>query len=284
MSSPELALKPMPVTDPPSWLSGLHGAHRELFERRLGDMPETLVDADRDGLHHLLPVLLVTGQDVATMRRDVGRAVWRKIHHASEQTNFLRSLIWLRFEADACWGDIVNLKQAHLRSCRNAIDWQTAKLADRLAEPGRFLQVSMLYRDVVKMGGEQSKKWSLSRLKREHARLSTQCAIADADPQDWCPPFQTLQDGFTFARLTSERDFVIEGKTQRHCVGSMRDEAKKGRIVVMRCTGRERATLLIKSDKSLEVASSANGAVSDRCLAAAKAASAVFLRQELPPI
>lgn len=269
--------------DPPEWLNLVYGAHRAFFDKRILDMSETLAAVLRNGHQHLLPVLIVTGQSVRTMRREVGKSVWRKIYHASEHTNFLRSLIWLRFRSEANWSEIVDLKEMHLRSCRNAIDWPTAIFADRLAEPGRFLQTSMLYHGVVKLGGEPVKQWSLRKLQKEHAKLSIRRAIADANPEDWCAPFETTQDGFDFTRLTSDRDFVSEGKTQRHCVASMLEEARTGSVVAMRCTGHERATLVIKSDQSIELAGMANTAVSERCMTASQAALAAFHARNSPP-
>lgn len=261
-----------------AWFGRLHGDARDQFLFRARAMPETIREILDDRLQHLLPVILIEGDSIPALRRRIGRANWRKIHHASEHTNFLRSLIRLRFGCQAKWADIVALPEHHLRSCRNAVDWPTAQFAGRLAQPGQFLQTAMLYRDVVKMGGRPDQNWSYTRLKRAHGKLSVTAAIAAADPAIWCDPFTFDADGYSFVQLVSDRDFVTEGKSLRHCVATYRAQARDGSCVVMRCTGEERATLRFDRTGDLEVSGPANSTVSSRCKAASEKARASYFQ------
>lgn len=232
-----------------------------------------------DGLAQITPVLLVTGKTVSQLRAELGRSAWRRIHHDTEATNFLKCLIWMKYQEDATWGEISDLPRTHLRSCRNAIDWPTAQFAARLAAPGQFAQVAMLYRDTLKMGGSPKNSWSLPRLRREHDALAVALSIKRASPATWAVPFEYEFEGYIFRRLISDRDFVQEGKMQRHCVAAYIQEARAGLCVSMACTGRERATFRFGQDNDWELSGFANSAVSSGCVDAAQAARRAFLGQ-----
>ncbi|SFI25762.1 PcfJ domain-containing protein [Jannaschia pohangensis] len=265
---------------PPEWYSRLCGQHRSFFAGRLSLLHDAVLAARRDGLEQLVPIILALGVDVAEIRAQLGRHVWRKLHHADEDVNFRRVLIWLRFEGGAAWDEIVTVPQTHLRSCRNAVDWPTARYAARLADVGRFLQVSMLYRDTIKMGGAPRDGWSLKRLKREHDRRAVSLAINDADSGTWAPAYTVTVGDYVFTRLTSDRDLVREGKTQRHCVATFREDARRGACVVMACTGAERATLRFGRSGDRELGGFANSQVSAECLAASLQAQREFERSQ----
>ena len=181
----------------------------------------------------------------------------------------MRALIWLRYEGDADWVQIVRLPDVHLRSCRNALDWPTARFAARMAEPGKFLQTAMLYRDTVKLGGCPDSKWSLHRLKREYDLLSVNAAIENASARPWATPFETSDGPYQFTRLISDRDLVREGKLQRHCIATYREAARDGACVVMKCTGAERATMRFSQGDVHEINGFGNGPVSAECSGAA---------------
>ena len=260
------------------WLNTLAGNPRTFFDQRLLRMQGDVATALGDGLPQLVPLILSLQDDVPRLRQRLGRAVWRRVHHASIETNFMRSLVWLRFEGVAGWDQIVNLPEHHLRSCRNAIDWPTGLYAAHAAAPGKFSQIAMLYRDTVKMGGAPKLTWSLQRLKREHDRLSVRSAIAGASQERWASPFLFSCGDYEFVRLTSDRDFVREGKLQRHCIATFRADARAGKCVVMQCSGPERATFLFGTDSDYELSGFANTPVSEACLAAARSAQAAFQR------
>lgn len=262
----------------PDWFVPLHGHYRQFFMERLSAMQGAVAQLHADGLAQITPVLLVTGKTVAQLRAELGRAAWRRIHHDTEATNFLKCLIWLKYQGDASWADICALPRVHLRSCRNAIDWPTAKFAAHLATPGQFAQVAMLYRDTLKIGGDPKSSWNLPRLRREHDSLAAELSIKRASPAIWAEPFEYQTAGFLFRRLISDRDLVQEGKRQRHCLAAYIQDARAGQCVSMACTGRERATLRFGQKGDWELSSFANGPVSEDCAHAARSAQRAYLR------
>lgn len=268
------------VAQQPAWFNSLHGDIRTFFETRLNRLRNEIDQLNEDNLAQLAPIVLVTGRSIVQLRKKWGRGVWRKVHHADETTNFLRALVWLRHREGAQWHEVIRLPAQHLRSVRNAANWNAARFAAHAAEAGRFSQTLMLYLDVVKMGGQPRRSWSVSRLKKEHVSRVTSAAIAEADPAPWAAPFMVQVDGFTFSRLISDRDFVAEGISQRHCVATFRDRARSGACIAFACEGRVRATLRFDAEGDWELTGRANVAVPSACLSAAKAAYQAFWNQQ----
>lgn len=256
----------------PIWFRSLFGDPKDFFTHQLSTMPDVVKKAVADGNAHILPVVLACGLDVPTARQTLGRATWRKIHHANEHTNFMRSLVWLRFKSEANWHDIVDLKDCHLRSCRNAIDWPTARYAGNHAALGQFVQTAMMYCDVVKMGGQPDDAWSLAKLKRDYVKRKTSTSVAAANPEPWAVPFTFKSGGFKFERLNSDRDFILESNAMRHCVATYQEDARSEDVYFLRCTGLERATIRCDRAGTFEIRSFANGLVSKSCEAAAQVA------------
>lgn len=271
------ALSGEQIVQQPEWFRHLFGPVKVFFADRLHSMQDDFQSAVNDGLTQIIPVLLAQGSDVSNTRQTLGKATWRKIHHASEHTNFMRSLVWLRFRTEADWHVIVNLQDDHLRSCRNAVDWQVAQYAGTYATQGRFAQTAMLYCDTVKLGGRPDCTWPLERLKREYAKRNVRNTIACADPAPWADPFSYEQNGFQFQQLISDREFVVEGNVMRHCVASYREDARTGAVYVLRCTGAERATVRFDRSGGFEISSFANGPVTQMCKTTARAAMRCFL-------
>lgn len=266
----------------PAWFAPLRGEYRAFFQGRLQAQQPAIAQLVRDGLPQLIPIVLTTGQNVTRLRSEMGRATWRRFHHASETENFLRCLIWLKYRTEAGWREIAQIPRVHLRSCRNAIDWRTARFAAHFAAVGTFSQVAMLYRDTLKMGATPRPTWSLQRLKREHAKLAVQIAIQTACDIPWAAPFEYVANRHTFRRLVSDRDFVTEGKNQRHCVAAYLEDARSGACVVMACTGDTRATFRFatvpENAQDWELSGFANVPVSTACAKAAQAAKKAFNR------
>lgn len=264
----------------PMWFKSLHGDIRTFFETRLTKLHAEIDQLNKDNLAQLAPIVLVTGRSIVQLRKKWGRGIWRKVHHSDETTNFFRALVWLRHRKAADWNEIIRLPAQHLRSVRNASNWNAARFAAHSAETGRFSQTLMLYLDVVKMGGHPRRSWSVSRLKKEHVIRATSAAIAKADPAPWAPTFKVNIGGFMFSRLVSDRDFVAEGISQRHCVASFRDRARSGGCIAFACEGRARATLRFDAEGDWELTGLANAPVSAACQTAAKAACRAFWQQQ----
>ncbi|MEL6640736.1 MAG: hypothetical protein AAFP98_05395 [Pseudomonadota bacterium] len=261
----------------PSWLTRMHGGPREVFEKSFDVMAEAVAVARRDRLEQLIPIILAERKSVPELRKTLGKATWRRIHHADTGTNLLRALVWLRHQQEAIWSDIAMVPDHHLRSCRNVIDWETGQFAATHAPEGEFQKYAMLYRDVIKLGVRPRPQWSPARVRRERDRRFSQSKIKQASAVSWAPSFICQIGDFRFSRLCDDRALVTEGIAMRHCVASYRDDARTGSAVVMRCEGAERATLRFSSVESFELRGFANADVSESCVAASLIARKVFL-------
>lgn len=271
--SPEMSL---------GWLMRMHGAARHFFENGLRPIVGVVQQALDDGLDHLVPVLAATRSTVPALRREVGKAVWRRIHHGSLDVNILRALTYDRHRGTATWAEIVAIPDHHLRSCRNAIDWPTARFAAMNAPDGQFQTYAMLYRDVVKLGLSPKPSWTVKRMKRERDALFRQARIAEADPTPWAAPCAEDHGALRFTRLTSDRAIVVEAVAMRHCVATYLESARAGQISVWRCEGAERATLMFGATGGMELRAFANGEVSAVCHAAALNVRQRFLLSQGP--
>jgi hypothetical protein len=68
--------------------------------------------------------------------------------------------------------------------------------------------------------------------------------IETASDEQFIEPRVEVIDGFTFARLCSERDYLREGAEMQHCIGSYASYAQSGEYMAFKVEGRgERATL-----------------------------------------
>lgn len=257
-----------------AWLNRLHGENREVFARHCEALRGAITQAQKDAVDQLIPIMLAEKTSIPALRVRLGRATWRQIHHATEATNLLRALVWLRFQGDVSWAEIVAIPPHHLRSCRNALDWPTGRFAAHHAPQGQFHKFAMLYRDVVKMGVRPRAHWTPARLRRERDKLFAEAKITEADATRWASALEHQIGAFHFVRLCSDRDLVTEGVAMRHCVASYADAARAGQACVFRCTGPERATLSIGQDGTVELRGFANAKVSRACMGASAALAA----------
>ncbi|MEL6573138.1 MAG: hypothetical protein AAFQ64_15860 [Pseudomonadota bacterium] len=251
------------------WIKRLPADGKAWFLRHGERLQEAVASAQEDATDQLVPIMLAEGSAVPALRAALGRATWRKFHHASEATNLLRALVWMRFQGEVTWSEIAALPPEHLRSCRNAFDWPTGRYAAHHAPAGQFHKFAMLYRDVVKLGVAPKAHWTPTRLRRERDRLFRKAKIAEANPELWASKTQYCVDGFTFTLLCSDRALVAEGISMRHCVASYIDAARADLSRVFVCTGPERATLRIDRDGGFELRGFANAEVSQPCARAA---------------
>jgi hypothetical protein len=133
--------------------------------------------------------------------------------------------------------------------------------------------------DTRRMGTEPNLAWSVKRLKREHDALALKAAMAQHSPEPWAAPFVFEHDGYRFERLVSDLEMAQEGLSQRHCVASYTRAAKQGDYIVLRITGKERATFGFGLNRCDELKGFANSEVTKDCRAAAKEAKRACIAQ-----
>ena len=253
----------------PSWCYDL-GYHRSVQVLRLIKMHAGILHrAQSDGIEHVAPILLALRCDPSEARKRVGKAVWRTVHHSPIHVNVARANVLIRSRIRL--PDLVEFPTGALREVlakAKGTSEAAVTIAGMIARNRtEFRDAVMLAHDTIRMGGTPDPKWSLRRLREEHDRRAMEWAREKSDPTPWGKPFTTKQDGFTFTLLNSGADFALEGLLQRHCVTSYRDDAKRGRCIVMKIEGPERATVRFGGHpvRVQEVKARFNARVSEAC-------------------
>jgi hypothetical protein len=262
----------------PSWFVDLGYYRNRQIGHFVKEQIGRVVRAQEDGIENVAPILLALRCDTDEAKRRVGKAVWRELHHSDLRVNVTRARILMRTSIKAA--DLIRFPQAALvevvakaeRTSERAVT-VAGLIADTRSE---FREAVMLAHDTIRMGGDPSARWSLRRLREEHDRLADEWARAKSDPTPWGEPFSCVTDGYRFTLLNSGADFAVEGSVMRHCVASYREDARRGRYMIMKIEGPERATVRFGGDpvRVQEVKARFNAPVSDACRrACAKVAS-----------
>ncbi|MFC0160876.1 PcfJ domain-containing protein [Mameliella alba] len=260
------------VPSQPDWIKGVSGGERYALLNRWSYMAGPIRQAEMDGLPQLGPIIAVMGQRPEKIRAKLGRAVWRKIHHATLATNGARAVLWWRWQDRLDWADLVEVKPCHLRKinreCRGRYWTDGAWYAGRMAPAtaGGWRWVRDIYEDSRHMGVRVNPRWSLARLKKEHDAAGRREAAARHSPAKWAVPYRFEADGFHFERLISDQDLGMEGYAMRHCVAGFARQAKSGKLLIFRITGAQRATVSLTAAGHVhDLKSYANGRVSFDC-------------------
>ena len=265
----------------PKWLQRMGRAQRRRWDLMMTVSSGPVAEVLSDNLPHLVPIVTVTNNYPKTLRKNMGRATWRTLHHASTTANLRRALIYLEACQVWTWSDIVSIQLRNLQKVAEYVN-STVRASDALlytgrkAEKGEFEFVLMLRRDTPRMGVEVNDNWSINRLVREHDAASERIALKEASPEPWAQPFVHEVDGYRFERLISDLDLAREAREQRNCVASYKVRARMGQIVVFRVTGAERATFAF-TPLAQELRGYRNSDVSADCAAAASTLHAALL-------
>lgn len=245
-------------------------------------------EAERDGLHHLIPAIAAFGKSPSDIRKEIGPATWRRIAHNSRTRN--RKLL-----QTAARPQIMNMLAANFVALLDfpsgvlsavldpsSVDYAVAA---RVCERKTFMGLEAAYHMVVdahRMIGEAfNPNWSMSRIKHEHDRAAVERIKTKYSDKSFVGAWSTVVDGYTFTLLTSPLEIGLEGASQHHCVGSYVHEAKSGKYRVYRIEGPERATLglYVRGPNFWavdQVYGACNQAVSEKCRDAAfKVAKAI---------
>ncbi|MAM60824.1 PcfJ domain-containing protein [Maritimibacter sp. UBA3975] len=229
----------------PYWCYELGYVRSSQVLRLVHARADIIARAQTDGIDHVAPILLALGRNPAEARRRVGKAVWKKIHHSDLSLNVARANVLLRSRIQI--KDLVEFPRGALREVlsksRRSSDAAVTVAGLIARNRTEFREAVMLAHDTIRMGGTPNPKWSLRRLCEEHDRKAMEWAYAKSDRTPWAAPWSCEMDGFKFTLLNGDGAFSFEGITQRNCVASYADDAKRGRCMVMRIEGKERATV-----------------------------------------
>ncbi|WP_306150624.1 PcfJ domain-containing protein [Roseovarius sp. MMSF_3281] len=243
--------KPRPVC---AWVrkSGLGRSHLVLSALSL--MGGTVERLEAVGGEQVVPILLWFREDVPQVRRRIGKAAWREVHHSTIHHNGKRLALMVKYgwtfeevmQVPAWAWRYVTGCYASEAYFRPAVLWAVSCPAPHSgsadARSGAVESRVTLYLDSEQMCVSVNPAWSEARMRREHDREAMEQARADADPTPWAEPWVHEVDGYRFTLLRSERDFAEEGLLMRHCIRSYASAARQMRTVVLRIEGAERGT------------------------------------------
>ncbi|MGR3481636.1 PcfJ domain-containing protein [Salipiger marinus] len=232
----------------PSWVDRAPKGIKLIVASRFSHHKQKVLTCQSDGLPQIAPIVAAMEKSPAELRKELGKAVWRKIHHSTETTNARRAYLWLFSMGRLTMAQIIEFRPCHLPKLVSGLKVSSLNLgpahiyAGKFAPPGLFDEIAILYRDTQRMGIAVNPEWSLTRLKREHDAAALADAMKKTDQTPWAVPYRAEVDGLLFVRLTSDRDLSVEGLIQRHCVASYSVYAKRGVFFIFSISGDERAT------------------------------------------
>lgn len=287
----------------PAWIAAWSDPHsRKNLRESWVRMRDVCAQLQRDGMQAVEPVCVAFGSDPQELRRRHGRGTWRLVVHDTLLVNVQRMALLLEGGptgvipiSDDSWKRVVRLDARLLGSLKSAnrLDigcWMrfedllsVAEKSTREAESpaGMHRRITFVL-DCLRMGVEVDYGWSVNRLTEEHdeavARMNREQRVVDDVP--FCEPWDAEEDGFRFELMCSKSDVVDEGRAQHHCAGIFADECARGRYIILRVTGRERATLGVNAGVGVrgganglvlnQLFGARNSKVSDECRAAAR--------------
>lgn len=209
---------------------------------------EHINQAENDGLHHLIPAIVIFEKHPSEIRKVVGPSTWRRIAANSRTRNMklMQRSMWLaRGDAHEQFLKLIDfpsgvLLGVHSTDPEFAI---AAKLTPRKTRAGLEATVHVVRDTMRMMGADFNPKWGLNRIHHEHDKaVAAQRAKTYSDK-----PFATAWGlhigGLSAELLTTPLAIAVEGGTQHHCVASYWRESRDGKYAVMKVTGTERATI-----------------------------------------
>lgn len=272
---------------------GWYRYHEGLVERANRDAYPYIKEAERDGLHNLIPAIVVFGKSPSAIRAQIGPAAWRRVAHNSRTRNALimqavgrdMSRMWVLDvpAAEQDWPTrFVRFMDypssiLHKAFYGNAIEMTAARVCERKT-PIAFEESLHIILDAARMGVEINPLWGLARIRREHDEAVKRDRSKKYSAVTFAKPWQFEKDGFAATLLTTPLDVAVEGGTMHHCVASYARYAQAGTYAVLKIEGSERATLGLEIHgngwKLDQVYGVCNAPVSDLCrLFALKVAS-----------
>lgn len=252
---------------------------------------EYVLEAERDGLTHLIPAIVLFGLPPQKIRREVGGATWKRIAANSRTRNMLLMQRAQYLSGKEPAQDFVTLLDypSGVLLGVHGIDLASnisAKIAPQKTRQG-FEQTRHTVYDAIQMIGDGfNPSWSLKRIIEEHDKAVTVSRTKEYSDKAFDEHWSFEKDGFSATLLTSPLQIAVEGGTQHHCVASYWKMASDGEYAVLRIDGPERATLGARKHTGAwfpdQVYGACNAAVSKKCEQFAFEATIAFNKHKGP--
>lgn len=265
------------------------GRHWQKYDSSLVELAHSVLpyvnEAERDGLYHLIPVILAHGASPQDVRAKIGRGPWRRAANNSMTRNLLimRAVRRCREkDREGAFIRLLDIPSGVLPAISSGGDEDEAAAAKITPRKRRaeFDHTLHIIRDTRRMmlPGEFNPQWGLARMQREHELATKAIMQRQFSSKVFAPAWSFADNGFTAELLTSQVDIATEGATQHHCVASYARYAAMGKYAVFRIEGKERATAGVVGDGVDQVYAACNAQVSDDCKAFAQKVARQYAR------
>lgn len=233
-------------------------------------------EAERDGLYHLIPAIVIFGKSPQQIKKLIGKGDWKRIAANSEtrnkrlmQTIGRNTLVWP--EAESTFVSLLDFRSGVLRGVSFADEMEkvAARVTPRQTTEA-FQETFHYVRDAWRMmGAKFNPEWSLARIHEEHDLEVRRRAAEKHSPLPFADPWVFEKDGYTVSLLTSRLDVASEGGEMRHCVGSYAEICANGHYAALKVDGKERATIGLRYNFPTwaldQIYGRMNSRVSDEC-------------------
>jgi len=235
-----------------------------------------LKEAERDGLLHLVPMIITFGEPPQIIKRRIGQGNWRRVAANSLTRNCLLMKAARRrtpgMDLDDTFGRLLDVPSGVMR-CINLCgddEFIAARVTHRKCVD-EFMETMHLVRDTMRMLGTRfNPNWSRSRIIEEHNIAVREQNTRFYSPKPFADDWQIERNGFTATLLNSKFEIATEGSLQHHCVSSYASLAKSGDYAVFRTSGKERATIGLQALGATwrvdQVYAACNRSVSPECV------------------
>lgn len=231
-------------------------------------------EAERDGLHNLIPIIVARAAAPQIVRSDIGRGAWRRVANNSVSRNVLIMNAIFRCRAEfraAALVRLLDLPSGVIRWTGPSIDDDTM-VAARITPRKRmeeFLSTLHLVADTRRMimPHEFNPLWSLARMRQEHEEATRAVMQRRFSDKRFAPDWSIEDGGYVATLLNSQAQIATEGSIQHHCVASYARTAASGKYAVFKIEGKERATAGVVGNSVDQVYGACNARVSDECRA-----------------
>ena len=245
----------------------------ELVRRAHAVLPH-VNEAERDRLHHLIPIILTFTASPQAIRAKIGRGAWRRVANNAISRNLLIMNATLRCRLDRqdeAFSRLLDMPSGVMRGIHYAIG-EAEMIAARITpkkRPREFQQTAHLVEDTRRMvlPGEFNPHWGLARMRQEHEAATRMIMQRRYSSKAFAPEWAFQEGPYIATLLTSQADIATEGEVQHHCVASYARSASHGECAILRIEGKERATLSVVRGAIQQVYGACNRPVSDECRA-----------------
>lgn len=254
------------------------GKHWRHYDSSLVELSSAVLpyinEAERDGLYHLIPVILTHGASPQDIRAKIGRGAWRRVANNSVSRNLLimhatkRGGVAVQLES---FLRLLEMPSGVMRGVRGDVgddEVIAARITPRM-RAREFQQTVDMVSDTRRMmlPDEFNPQWGYARMRREH-ELATKAIMQQRYSDKAFASEWSFDDaGFSATLLTSQASIATEGGIQHHCVASYARSCAMHEYAVFRIEGNERATAGIRGGRVDQVYGACNAPVSDACKA-----------------